>query len=84
MLTFGRGADSNSSALTNDDVNAVATAGVTNVCLWLCSRCIAKYIRFGSDVILLQVPLILMSRRIRKPRVTIILKLVSMYYRKLC
>ena len=28
MLTFGRGADSNSSTLTNDDVNAVATAGL--------------------------------------------------------
>ena len=28
MLTFGRGADSNSSTLTNEDVNAVATAGL--------------------------------------------------------
>ena len=28
MLTFGRGADSNSSTITNDDVNAVATAGL--------------------------------------------------------
>ena len=28
MLTFGRGTDSNSSTLTNDDVNAVATAGL--------------------------------------------------------
>lgn len=28
MLTFGRGADSNSSTLTNEDVNTVATAGL--------------------------------------------------------
>ena len=28
MLTFGRGTDSNSSTLTNDDLNAVATAGL--------------------------------------------------------
>ena len=34
MLTFGRGADSNSSTLTNEDVNAVATAGASK-CLLL-------------------------------------------------
>ncbi len=33
MLTFGRGADSKSRTLRNEDVNAVATAGLTNVCL---------------------------------------------------